>query len=476
MMNKKVLVAAIVGGLFAGNAIAADTAVKLGTTAQGGTGAAYFAKELIISNSSSGLALGSAGNNTVLSWDAGYAFSEGEIRYARLECSNNVKLKAEGAPTVSTATTQIGAVNGANTNVLTFSLTAGATPVAANSVVSIKLTPSVTSLDPVNCTAALYDTPSQAQNGGDAGRLTASVRSGGFLGFTNALDLDTTARVATADVGANPSFSDFVATGPDTTAVAQPAKITYGPTNLSNYFSAYANANDVPLKQNGTDIAMSDMFNVGASTVVIEGDFTAAANSGGTYSGGALARVKLNGVAASALTATKATFPAVASLNDGVFSLERRSGAIIPAATYKVGLNLVPATTPSPYNLGSLTGADAGAIVRNGTELQAPLVQIPDGWVSRLALTNTSGVARPYTISVMDVNGVAVTTGTLTGTIPANGTKVIDDLKEVFTGSQRATLNVSVAGPNDAIQGLYQIVNPLSGSISNHVLVRPGQN
>ena len=45
-----------------------------------------------------------------------------------------------------------------------------------------------------------------------------------------------------------------------------------------------------------------------------------------------------------------------------------------------------------------------------------------------------------------------------------------------FTGSPRATLNVTVAGPNKQIQGLYQIVNPTSGSISNHVMVRPGSN
>ena len=37
-------------------------------------------------------------------------------------------------------------------------------------------------------------------------------------------------------------------------------------------------------------------------------------------------------------------------------------------------------------------------------------------------------------------------------------------------------LVVVVATPNHQIQGLYQIVNPDKGSISNHVLVRPGSN
>ena len=68
----------------------------------------------------------------------------------------------------------------------------------------------------------------------------------------------------------------------------------------------------------------------------------------------------------------------------------------------------------------------------------------------------------------------------LNGTVPANGTIVVD-LKDVMTSftanmAPRGTLNVTVAGPNKQIQGLYQIVNPTSGSISNHVMVRPGTN
>ena len=75
--------------------------------------------------------------------------------------------------------------------------------------------------------------------------------------------------------------------------------------------------------------------------------------------------------------------------------------------------------------------------------------------------------------------GNTISTANLTGTVPANGTYVVEDLNTVltgFTGKQRATLNVTVSGPNNQIQGLYQIVNPDKGSISNHVLVRPGTN
>jgi hypothetical protein len=46
-----------------------------------------------------------------------------------------------------------------------------------------------------------------------------------------------------------------------------------------------------------------------------------------------------------------------------------------------------------------------------------------------------------------------------------------------FNGSPpRGTFTVNVNAPNNQIQGLYQIVNPTAGSISNHVMVRPGSN
>ena len=157
--------------------------------------------------------------------------------------------------------------------------------------------------------------------------------------------------------------------------------------------------------------------------------------------------------------------------------LTRRAG-LIPASVYTATLKAVSAA-PTVYDVNDIGGVVFGEIVRNGTELQAPLVNVPAGWISRLVLTNTGGTDRPYTIVVQGEDGNTIGTDHLTGTVKANKTMVIEDLKTVltsFTGYPRATLNVNVAGPNAQIQGLYQIVNPDSGSISNHVLVRPGTN
>ena len=160
-------------------------------------------------------------------------------------------------------------------------------------------------------------------------------------------------------------------------------------------------------------------------------------------------------------------------LHDNENTLRQYPYHFMLTVTYK----LVSAQ-PTVYAFTDITGVKLGSIVRNGTQLQAPLAQVPSGWLSRLALTNTGSTARPYTIAVQGETGNTISTSNLTGTVPANGTTVIDltTVLTGFTASPRATLNVTVAGPNNQIQGLYQIVNPDKGSISNHVLVRPGTN
>ena len=93
--------------------------------------------------------------------------------------------------------------------------------------------------------------------------------------------------------------------------------------------------------------------------------------------------------------------------------------------------------------------------------------------------TNTGTIARPYQVSVLREAGSAGTTANLSGSIPAQSTVVVD-LNSILTGFSsglpRATLNVTVAAPSREIQGLYQIVNGNSNTISNHVMVRPGTN
>ena len=153
--------------------------------------------------------------------------------------------------------------------------------------------------------------------------------------------------------------------------------------------------------------------------------------------------------------------------------LFRSGDAAIQESEYTATLH---ADANPGYEVADVGPIHVGEIVRNGTQLQAPLAQVPGaGWLSRMVLTNTGSVARPYQISVMGETGNTIGTSNTTGTVPANGTVVVD-LTQVLTSftpemQRRATLNVTVAAPNNQIQGLYQIVNANTGSISNHVKI-----
>lgn len=467
MLNKKVLVAAVVGGLFAGNAAAVDFTSGNATTIAGSVG--KYAQEIKTGSTSTTATTFAAAAGTEIKWKSGYAYSPNEVRYVRVEASPNVLFQNF----VPTATGGVGAltagsVNGVGTNVVTFSVTAGAAGANGEVVFTLPAALKLTSIADANVSVSLYDQPSQAQAGGDAGKIAGGSVSGKYLTFAPSLKWVGTAGSATADVNAaNGSYTQF-------TAGAVVATLNTG---------LGIDVNAGTLKADGSAIAVTDLLDDAAeqTTVSILGDFSLARSSGATpYNAAAAARVVGFGGDALDLAADEAVFDLSNALA-GNFVITKLTGTgtawnpLISSSTYTAKLNAVSADSTT-YSLPVLADKVVGEITRNGTSLQAPLAQIPDGWLSRLVLTNTSSVARSYTISVMNVNGVAVTTGTLTGTIPANGTKVIDDLKEVFTGSNRATLNVDVAGPNDKIQGLYQIVNPTSGSISNHVLVRPGSN
>ena len=472
-VNKKVLSVAILGALVTGNAFAADL------SAPGGAIPAYFAKEIVIGTNGTQLTT-SASPATSLTWGIGYNFSQNEVRYARLECSNTIKFGAGTAVALSDAAAgNVGSINGLNTNTLTFSITSVGGP--ANNVIAadtllVTGDHTITSTStPVSCSVALYDQPSQAQAGGPVGLITNTFFSGPYLAFAPSYELVVDPTVHTADVEADPSFSDFIPNGNTGTNWA----------DLGGYSLDYqvrdpdgAGTQTATFGVTGVPVTLATLL-APTTTITATGDFALAANANGSFTGAALNRAYLGAVGyATALNATTATFAAGnAGFTGEYVYVERRAGALIAEADYSVNLKAV-AAAPTVYAVTDITGVKLGSIVRNGTQLQAPLAQVPGGWISRLALTNTGSVDRSYEIAVQGETGNTIGTANLTGTIPANSTKVVDltTVLTSFTASPRATLNVTVAGPNNQIQGLYQIVNPDKGSISNHVLVRPGSN
>ena len=403
-----------------------------------------------------------------------YSFSSGEVRYARFACSGGLRFApGSSVSLLGAGSASLGAINGLGTPVITFSITAndGAVVAADQLVVSGDRLASGTA--PVRCSYGLYDVPSQANAGGPVGRVAGT--EGDYLRFAPATAFMAASRTSVADVTAVPVYTDFVHDAPTTAATAALGPVTYGI------------AMPAPLTHAGVPITLVDLHadGAGGTALVVSGDFGAAANMDGGFSGAALARVYLSsainscalGTPASSLSATQARFNVGSTPVAGMLCLAPAEGVAIPAATYAARLDAV-AVAPAIYSVQGFGPLPAGAIVRNGLELQAPLVQLPPNFLSRLVLTNAGPEGRIFDIRVLGEAGNVVSTGELRGTVPGSGTLVIDlaALLTGFTAEPRATLHVTVRSPGALVQGLYQIVNPETGAISNHALVRPGTN
>ena len=432
-LNKKLLAGAIAGLLVSANA---------GAVVLGVDDAREYAREL-----TKPVVLSDVGD--IIEVELGYNFSDGEVRYGRLECTAlSAELTPVGVPTISaggSADISLGAVNGAGTPALFFSITDDGNNLNAteNDVLNFDVSTELLNNGDVDCAFSIYDQPSQAQAGGTTGRIYTT----GFQEFIKSVPsflFTATPGVATADVEAtNGAYTDFETNG------------VFG--ELS--FDLVANE---PFNEDGALITLADLF-APATNIDVLGDFSATGD------------VELDGNPADTLTNTLATFIIGANSVNGDIEYFGDLATPILESLYSATLDV---TANAGFTIADVGPLAAGEIVRNGTQLQAPLAQVPDGYISRMVLTNTGNVARPYEIAVTGETGNVIGTDNLTGTVPANGTVVVElpDVLTTFTGNRRATLNVTVAAPNNQIQGLYQIVFPTSGSVSNHVMVRPGTN
>jgi len=382
----------------------------------------------------------------------------------RFSCNNVLITAMPTAPTLtatSGSTYSLGALNGAGTNTVFFSVTAvDAVGATAGDVLNFTdFSIRFQNKNAVTCETALYDLPSQAQTGGTAGLVIASGTKGYKTLITrpSGYVFEGSDGKATADVEAD--------TGAYTKFINNQIWATFGDLD----FSAAAGV----LKLDSTQITLDDIFTTD-TTVSINGDYSAAT----TLWWGGLA-FDAPSPWSQAATSVVYEFGSGLPLTGMNASVWYNADTIkqIQASEYNAVLDGV---AEANYEVSTAT-TKVGEIVRNGTELQAPLAQVPAGWLSRVVLTNTGTAARPYKLTIFGETGNTIVTNAagMSGTVPAKGTIVVDLPNNVFTSftaAPRATVVANVSGPNSQIQGLYQIVNPEKGSISNHVMVRPGTN
>jgi hypothetical protein len=464
-LNKKVLATAVLASL---------AVPALAVTLSPGTAIPVkYPTELVVSSTARVTLINDATLNQLdISSAFNYAFSAGEVRYARVECSPDVRFNSNSTVTTD-ANVTAGAINGLGSSVITFSVTAGGTG-APSSSFTVTGDRSVSSTGDATCSYSLYDTPSQAQAGGSAGRIVGVT--GNYLDFVTSYAMTSSGSNATANVEApGGAYTSFLVSSSNVQTVS------LGSINTALTSSTIFEAD-------GTYLTFGEIIGA-TSKHIVSGDFTAVANANGTFTGAALNRVWLDPgssctvdggeIFAASVTTTTATFNTGATPLTHLVCYQAEGSTAINEADFSVTWDVVSANA-AMYTTPDIGPQALGSIRRNGTQIQAPLVQTPDGWLSRIALTNTGNLARAYTVRVIDEEGNSTTlnNSALSGTVQANSTKIIsvNSIIASYTGNSRATIVMTVAAPNNQIQGLYQIVNPASGSISNHVMVRPGTN
>lgn len=233
---------------------------------------------------------------------------------------------------------------------------------------------------------------------------------------------------------------------------------------------------------NGDQVTMANM--VDEAEVVVAGDFSFVKAADEDFDD-VLDKVFLatantcdaGVIASDALTASKATFEALApaSLVERFVCVLPSGSVAIPAGEYTVAADY---TATAAYTLTDLTASALGTITRDGTTLVAPLTNQPAGWSSRLVLTNSGSTARTYAITALKegTSTVELSGEALSGSIPAGRTKIIDlstlvAITPADGGGMRTGLQVVVNGPSSQVSGQYQLVNAATGNLSNVTLV-----
>ncbi len=453
-LNKKVLAAAIVGSLFAaGNAAAVDI------TAKNAVPVAY-ASELSIPSDGLEVKPAAVVADNTLQFPIGYASSD--TVYVRVELSNGAVFEDSGTIVVGdivASKATVSDINGVGTGVVTFSVKADPS-FAKDALVTIPATLTLANKGDVKVTAKVFDSASAARNDIAANLLATPASNATYLTFAPALTFGfDTGKAITAYASVDSAYKAFTpAAGVTATAATLATDVEL------------AVDQDVLSADNKPFATLGDL--ISDAKVSIAGDFTLAAKDA--------TLVKFAGVDATLNSASSvATFKLPASALAGIaytadfeVAVNTAKKATIAASDYVATLK---PTVLDGYTAPALDALPVGTIKREGTTLQAPLAQIAGGsWIARLALTNTSAAAHAYTITVLDVDGkdVAYDSSLLKGSIPANGGTVIELNDLIQTVGARATLVISVDGSPSVINGAYQIVNPASGSISNHVLIK----
>jgi len=361
-----------------------------------------------------------------------------------------------------------------------YQVTAGASGNKAADIVSFKLPPLVVTSNAADVTVT-YKAYSSAEAALDGTGTPLSTKTATLANFKTGLSVSGTAATSTAALATvssgyktfGTSAASVANTGILGTIVIAPATGVSGRT--------------------GSAVSLADLLDGStAGKIVLSGDFSAAGASG-VFLGNALCAPNVpvtNGVfTASSATVGVKTIVTLALPTNLASAPYGTAGTLCYTADGTTAINKSSAVTgvvtvAASTNSTAATSSNItlAAVSRDGTSLQVPFVQVPTGWIARIVLTNTGTTAASYTGTVVagpsNVSGGAAnavaTNGTLTGSIAAGSQVVIEGTAmPTFTQSQRGYVTFDIGGVNSVINGVYQLVNATTGSVTNQNMVRP---
>lgn len=368
-----------------------------------------------------------------LTWNLGFSITANTQRYIKVSLSNGAKFKNNPALAVSGV---LGVISqggaGFDYAILEVSPNANIAPTAKVVVTLDNLT--LTGKTNVDVAYQLFETAVDAVQGGNQ---LAGFAASPYLRFANGVAVSVKAPTDAQriiDVAATPSSSKFVAPA-TTTAIIGSVAVDVVP--------------DLVTYNTNVDATLADLV-AGGTSLVVTGDFSAAA---------AAANVTLGGLAAANITANSATFTrgttAIGDIPAGgpvlfedlVYTVNGTT-AIVPSV-YSALYDVTPAanTTTADVNLGKI-----GELAKNGASQYVDLALKPGGaFKNYVRISNKTNVAGNVYITVINDNGdrQTVKLGEVAGqsdTLGARSSTTQIDIQQIFDAAADKGLALSGDG------------------------------
>ena len=467
MKNRNYIMQAAVAAAFLASASSyATAAITIG--ASPASTPVLFAQELIPSST---LSLTNLSNAIDLVVPISFSMSPNEVRNVRFELSG-AEFPSSGLTVTPSTCVTAGAVNGVGTSAVSFPVTAGSAGCAADvtlTLASPTFDKVASNAAPITAMYAMYDSTSQAANGGTLGRIVSKGPSNIIAFGPSYKATGSAADTVIADVAATGTpYSKFVSNTVVSTTLAKLSTIDYSLVS--------GTSTPTPVMANGSAMTLAALMATGSSgtTLVVSGDFTAvAATSGSTgtvflsdgscTSGGSALTATLTGS-----TATFAVGATATGSGTNTLCYQINGTTAVPVQKpYTAKLKPVSAA-PSTYAVTEISLSNVGSIDRNGTVLETPMFSNAAGYNNRFVFMN-SGPAAAYTTECQVEAGKTATAGSAaTGTLQPGQNVILSTNVCTVTGTAtasgngaaRGSIRFTIATPPNLMKGVYNSVAP----------------